>query len=176
MRSNNAIKMPFQSTPTKAKPWNGNFDENFHSTNVSSPVQPMRNQRKTPASRNARSQAQTQEEQDSLGFLPIRESTRKRKSDGVGVESQATKRAKKPITASQDPLLSRLTPYEQDILERFMKEARAMRAEITNRLDLRVESVFTDTELRYMGVKLPCSTFPPLLPLIRTYTNSYRTR
>lgn len=58
-----------------------------------------------------------------------------------------------PITG--DPQLAGMSEYDLDIMHRFMAEAKKLRAKITNAKGLRVESVFTDTILRSIGITLP---------------------
>ncbi|KAF3921992.1 hypothetical protein ABW20_dc0104710 [Dactylellina cionopaga] len=62
-----------------------------------------------------------------------------------------------PIGLGADSIRAGLNEYDLDVLERFLTDAKRVRGDLINERGLRVESVFTDTELSWMGVKLPCS-------------------
>ena len=177
--------MPFQESPTSGKivdslkrgkkSARGNqqdFDstQNFAaSTNVSSPIAAAapRSVPRTATSRTKKPQASATQasyeetQPDSLGFLPVRDSNRKRKSDGVAGDSAGKRQKKqtKPITAEDDPAIAALNVYELDMLERFMNEAKRIREEICNDKSLRVESVFVDMDLRKIFLALPMSKY-----------------
>ncbi|KAF3283523.1 ATP-dependent DNA helicase sgs1 [Orbilia oligospora] len=155
------FEMTFDRSPTAPKKGariKASNDQDFESTNVSSPIPPSKGK-----SRKAATVQNTQPDDD--GFMPIRDggssiAGKKRKSDGI-VDNKAAPRRKKvaaePIGVAADNIRAGLNHYELDILERFLKDAKRVRGELMNERGLRVESIFTDTELSWMGRKLPCS-------------------
>ncbi|RVD88738.1 uncharacterized protein DFL_002912 [Arthrobotrys flagrans] len=155
------MEMTFEHSPTTSKKTARNKagnDQDFESTNVSSPIPPTKGR-----SLKAATLQNTQPDDD--GFMPIRDggssaAGKKRKSDGI-VDDMAAPRRKKiaaqPIGMAADNIRAGLNEYDLDVLERFLKDAKRVRGDLMNERDLRVESVFTDTELSWMGVKLPCS-------------------
>ncbi|EWC46733.1 hypothetical protein DRE_03978 [Drechslerella stenobrocha 248] len=151
------LDMMFENSPTaplkkarKGMP----SEEDFESTCISSPIGPSRALPRQPAMSQS-----TQLDAD--GFMPVRDgAARKRKSDGVGDDLGAPRRKKvaaQPIGIAADNIRAGLNDYDLDVLERFLKDAKRIRGDLINERGLRVESVFTDTELSWMGVKLPCS-------------------
>jgi len=128
--------MAFESTPTKSKKTKDVINDDFHSTYVSSPAQDIVRKGKKLGSKARLVVVDDEDEDDisqnadSFGFMPVRGSTRKRKSDGpMELETIREKRIR-PITISQDPIQSNMNPYEQDILDRFMKEAKRVRENV----------------------------------------------
>ncbi|KAK6520890.1 ATP-dependent DNA helicase sgs1 [Arthrobotrys conoides] len=155
------LQMIFERSPTapkKAARLKAGNEQDFESTNVSSPIPPSKGR-----SRKAVAAQSTQPDDD--GFMPIRDggssaTGKKRKSDGILDDMAAPRRKKiaaEPIGVAADNIRAGLNDYENDILERFLKDAKRVRGELMNERGLRVESVFTDTELSWMGAKLPCS-------------------
>ncbi|KAF8475964.1 hypothetical protein BDZ91DRAFT_200703 [Kalaharituber pfeilii] len=82
---------------------------------------------------------------DSLGMPNVRR--------GKSTKAASSRTVGSPITT--DPLTAGLNPYELDIMNRFLAEAKILRGEIANRKSLRNETIFTDTILRKIGVILP---------------------
>lgn len=128
--------MAFESTPTRSKKTKDVINDDFHSTNVPSPVQDIVRRGKKVGNAARRVVVDEDEEDeisqnaDSFGFMPVRGPTRKRKSDGpMELETIREKRIR-PITISQDPIQSNMNPYEQDVLDRFMKEAKKVRENV----------------------------------------------
>ncbi|KAF3907754.1 hypothetical protein AA313_de0209523 [Arthrobotrys entomopaga] len=149
------LEMQFDQSPTK-KTRNvvPHSNDDFESTCISSPIAPTRGKRQAVAFQ------ETQPDDD--GFMPVRVATtsKKRKSDGVVDEQTAPRRKKvaaQPIGLGADSIRASLNEYDLDVLERFLKDAKRVRGDLMNSRGLRVESIFTDTELSWMGVKLPCS-------------------
>ncbi|EPS44216.1 hypothetical protein H072_1750 [Dactylellina haptotyla CBS 200.50] len=152
------MEMFFESSPTASKKSRKfNNDDDFQSTCISSPIAPTRGKRQAVTFQH------TQPDVD--GFMPVRDgagpgTSKKRKSDGVVDELPAARRKKvaaQPIGMGADAIRAGLNEYDLDVLERFLKDAKLIRGDLMNERGLRVESVFTDTELSWMGVKLPCS-------------------
>ncbi|KAK6351387.1 ATP-dependent DNA helicase sgs1 [Orbilia javanica] len=156
------LQMIFEQSPTAPSKKAGRNkvinEQDFESTNVSSPIPPTKGK-----SRKVATIQETQPDDD--GFMPIRDGNsrtngKKRKSDGVVDDTAAPQRkriAAQPIGMAADNIRAGLNEYDLDVLERFLKDAKRVRGDLTNERGLRVESVFTDTELSWMGVKLPCS-------------------
>ncbi|RPA95867.1 hypothetical protein L873DRAFT_1845705 [Choiromyces venosus 120613-1] len=99
---------------------------------------------------------------DDFGFMPVRDRGRS------GATTRGSNRAGRPIR--EDPELARLSEYEKDVLNRFMEDAKKLRAKIMRRQGWeRVGSVLEDRQMRTIGIKLPIDrrsleaaiTFPP---------------
>lgn len=114
-----------------------------------------------------------EEEADSFGFMPVREGSSSRKRAATRGEQSSSRVVGKPIT--EDPDLVGLTPYQLDLLDRFLSEAKRLREKIMEQRKWdRIESVFTDRILRTIGLRLPMSklTFIPSNSFLRiTVTN-----
>ncbi|KAF3902423.1 hypothetical protein ABW21_db0200050 [Orbilia brochopaga] len=161
MKGLRQLNMLFETSPTapSKKPKKGlpASEEDFESTCISSPIAPNRGKQRQPL-------AASNTQPDEHGFMPVRDggstTTKKRKSDGVGDDLGAPRRKKvaaQPIRIEADTIRAGLNDYDLDVLERFLKDAKRIRGDLMNEKGLRVESVFTDTELSWMGVRLPCS-------------------
>ncbi|KAF3936941.1 hypothetical protein ABW19_dt0207577 [Dactylella cylindrospora] len=157
MYGKKTMQMQFESSPTavmKKPRGKAAAEEDFQSTYVSSPIAPTKSKaRQTPVANFT--------QPDEEGFMPVRDAAaRKRKSDGVTDETALPRKKKvaaQPIGREADIVQAGLNEYDLDVLERFMTAAKKVRGELMNDRGLRVESIFTDTELRYLGVRLPCS-------------------
>ncbi|KAJ6261087.1 ATP-dependent DNA helicase hus2/rqh1 [Drechslerella dactyloides] len=158
------LDMLFETSPTapSKKPKKGvpASEEDFESTCISSPIGPSRGKARQLA-------VISNTQPDEHGFMPVRDGTantttaaKKRKSDGLGDDLVAPRRKKvaaQPIGMGADTIRAGLNDYDLDVLERFLRDAKRIRGDLMNEKGLRVESVFTDTELSWIGVRLPCS-------------------
>ncbi|KAG0634396.1 P-loop containing nucleoside triphosphate hydrolase protein [Tuber brumale] len=89
---------------------------------------------------------------DDFGFMPVRDRCRS------GAAVRGSNRVGGPIRG--DPELARLSEYEKDILNRFMEDAKRLRAKIMRRQGWeRVGSVLEDRQMRTIGIKLPTGMF-----------------
>ena len=89
---------------------------------------------------------------DDFGFMPVREGGRS------GATMRGSNRVGRPIRG--DPELARLSEYEKDVLNRFMVDAKRLRAKIMRRQGWeRVESVLEDRQMRTIGIRLPTGMF-----------------
>lgn len=140
------------------------------STNVSSPAFPPAEptRQKHPVSRTGvsgrrRVVVDSEDEDANDDFAPsVIPNEGSAQSDSLGMPTvrrrkptERTKNIGTPITT--DSFTSNLNPYELDIMNRFVADAKKLRGEMANSKGLRNESVFTDTILRRIGVVLPTS-------------------
>jgi len=89
---------------------------------------------------------------DDFGFMPVRDRGRS------GATMGGSNRVGRPIR--EDPELARLSEYEKDVLNRFMEDAKRLRAKIMRRQGWeRVGSVLEDRQMRTIGIKLPTGKF-----------------
>ncbi|CUS12684.1 unnamed protein product [Tuber aestivum] len=89
---------------------------------------------------------------DDFGFMPVRDRGRS------GAATRGSNRVGRPIR--EDPELAGLSEYEKDVLNRFMEDARRLRAKIMCRQGWeRVESVLEDRQMRTIGIRLPTGMF-----------------
>ena len=127
--------MIFDHSPTAPSKKAGRIklgnDQDFESTNVSSPIPQTKGR-----SRKATTVQNTQP--DDEGFMPIREggsgaTGKKRKSDGIVDDMVAPRRKKiaaEPIGMAADNIRAGLNEYDLDVLERFLKDAKRVRGEV----------------------------------------------
>ena len=93
------------------------------------------------------------DEFDSLGMPPVRNSKSSR-------PARATRRMTTPTAITTDPELAsyKLDTYHQDMIGRFLMEAKILRTNLMNRNSFtRVDSIFPDLVLRRIGIFLPSS-------------------
>ena len=87
------------------------------------------------------------QQQDSMGMPMVRR--------GASTRDRLTKKPTVGAPITTDEFTANLNAYEIDVMERFVAKAKSLRGEIANKLSLRNETIFTDTILRRIGVKLP---------------------
>jgi hypothetical protein len=93
------------------------------------------------------------DEFDSLGMPPVRAGPPRRTAPS---RSRPVRHASPPPGLGAPINIASLTPYEQDILERFMGEAKKLRERIMTREGYnRIQSVFVDSTLQKLGLQLP---------------------